>query len=124
MALPDRAIVLCADGKSQIQALDRTQPSGKPTSMSAAARPLQVDLGVMAQPGRVQVCGIDREVAAAGVRRSVSELKADIMSFIDAHDMKSTPFRWVKPSTEFLCRSGSSHQGERTRPERSCLMRT
>ena len=44
---PDRAIVLCVDEKSQIQALDRTQPllpmrpgrpSGAPTTTSATAR--------------------------------------------------------------------------------------
>ena len=45
---PDRALVLCVDEKSQIQALDRTQPllpmlpawpSGAPTTTSATARP-------------------------------------------------------------------------------------
>ena len=47
MAPPDRAVVLCVDEKSQIQALDRTQPvlpmapgrpSGEPTTASATAR--------------------------------------------------------------------------------------
>ncbi len=44
---PERAVVLCVDEKSQIQALDRTQPilplrpgcpSGPPTTTSATAR--------------------------------------------------------------------------------------
>ena len=45
---PERALVLCVDEKSQIQALDRTQPllpmrpakpSGEPTTMSVMASP-------------------------------------------------------------------------------------
>jgi hypothetical protein len=34
---PDKALVLCVDEKSQIQALDRTQP-GFPSSLDAAER--------------------------------------------------------------------------------------
>ena len=50
LAPPDRALVLCVDEKSQIQALDRSQPllpmrepgrrSGAATTTSATARPL------------------------------------------------------------------------------------
>ena len=48
MSSPERAIVLCVDEKSQVQALDRTQPllpssrdraSGTRTTMSGTARP-------------------------------------------------------------------------------------
>jgi hypothetical protein len=50
---PDRALVLCVDEKSQIQALDRTAPllllrpgcpSDRPTTTSAMGRPLFLQL--------------------------------------------------------------------------------
>lgn len=41
-----------------------------------------------------------RKKLQRGVHRSVAELNADIMSFIDAHDEKQRPYRWVKSADE------------------------
>ena len=37
-----------------------------------------------------------------GVHRSVAELNADIMSFIDPHNEKPKPYKWVKSADETL----------------------
>ena len=36
------------------------------------------------------------------MHRSVAGLNADIMSFIDAHNDKPKPYRWVKSADEIL----------------------
>ena len=43
-----------------------------------------------------------RKKLQRGVHRSVAELNADIMSFIDAHNEKPKPCKWVKSADEIL----------------------
>ena len=43
-----------------------------------------------------------RKKLQRGVHRSVAELNADIMSFIDAHNEKPKPYKWVKSADEIL----------------------
>jgi hypothetical protein len=37
-----------------------------------------------------------------GIHRSVVALRADIMSFIEAHNADPKPFRWIKSADEIL----------------------
>ena len=46
--------------------------------------------------------GLTRKKLQRGVHRSVAELNADIMSFIDAHNEKPKPYKWVKSADEIL----------------------
>ena len=45
---------------------------------------------------------LTRKKLQRGVHRSVAELNADIMSFIDAHNEKPKPYKWVKSADEIL----------------------
>ena len=182
MAPPDRAVVLCVDEKSQIQALDRTQPV-LPMAPGAAERRTHdytrhgtttlfaaLDVATGAVIGKCyrrhrakEFLAFLKEVEAAvpegldvhlvmdnyathktekvrqwlarrrhwqihftptsaswlnqverwfaeltrkklqrGVHRSVAELNADILSFIDAHNEKPKPYKWVKSADEIL----------------------
>ncbi len=179
---PDRALVLCVDEKSQIQALDRTQPllpmrPGQPerrshdytrhgtTSLFAAldtatgkvigkcyprhraaeflkflreieaAVPDDLDIHLVMdnyathKTPKVKAwlarrpnwhvhfpptsaswlnqierwfAELTRKQIQRGVHRSVAELEADIMAFIDAHNDDPKPYRWVKSADEIL----------------------
>ena len=175
MAPPDRAVVLCADEKSQIQALDRTQPvlpmaRGRPSGKPATPLFAALDVATGAVIGKcskrrraTEFLAFFEEIEAAvpegldvnlvmgncathktdrartwlarrrhrhvhftptsaswlnqverwfaelarkklqrGVHRSVAELNADIMSFIDAHNEKPKPYKWIKSADEIL----------------------
>ena len=182
MAPPDRAIVLCVDEKSQIQALDRTQPvlpmapgvaerrthdyvrHGTTTLFAALDVATGAVIGKCSRRHRAtEFLAFLKEIEAAvpegldvhlvmdnyathktekvrnwlarrrhwhvhftptsaswinqverwfaeltrkklqrGVHRSVAELNADIMSFIDAHNEKPKPYKWVKSADEIL----------------------
>ena len=182
MAPPDRAVVLCVDEKSQIQALDRTQPvlpmapgaaerrthdytrHGTTTLFAAldvatgavigkcyrrhrakeflaflkeveAAAPEGLDVHLvmdnyathktekvrqwLARRRHWQIhftptsaswlnqverwfAELTRKKLQRGVHRSVAELNADILSFIDAHNEKPKPYKWVKSADEIL----------------------
>lgn len=45
---------------------------------------------------------LTRKQIQRGVHRSVAELEADIMAFIDAHNENPKPYKWVKPADEIL----------------------
>ena len=45
---------------------------------------------------------LTRKKLQRGVHRSVAELNADILSFIDAHNEKPKPYKWVKSADEIL----------------------
>lgn len=45
---------------------------------------------------------LTRKKIQRGVHRSVAELEADIMAFIDAHNDDPKPYRWVKSADEIL----------------------
>ena len=182
MAPPDRAVVLCVDEKSQIQALDRTQPvlpmapgvaerrthdyvrHGTTTLFAALDVATGAVIGKCSRRHRAtEFLAFLKEIEAAvpegldvhlvmdnyathktekvrnwlarrrhwhvhftptsaswinqverwfaeltrkklqrGVHRSVAELNADIMSFIDAHNEKPKPYKWVKSADEIL----------------------
>ncbi len=102
---PEHAIVLCVDEKSQIQALDRSQPMlpmrpGQParrshdytrhgtTSLFAA---LDIAFALLT----------DKKIRR-GIYRSVAALRADITSFIDQHNDDPKPFRWTKSADDIL----------------------
>ena len=182
MAPPDRAVVLCVDEKSQIQALDRTQPvlpmvpgvaerrthdyarHGTTTLFAALDVATGAVIGKCSRRHRaMEFLGFLKEVEAAvpegldvhlvmdnyathktekvrawlarrrhwhvhftptsaswlnqverwfaeltrkklqrGVHLSVAEFNADIMSFIDAHNEKPKPYKWVKSADEIL----------------------
>lgn len=76
---PDNACVLCVDEKSQIQAMDRTQPL----------------LPMMPVPPERRMC-------KRGVHRSTHALKQDIKSFLDDHDGDPKPFKWTKTADWIL----------------------
>ena len=182
MAPPDRAVVLCVDEKSQIQALDRTQPV-LPMAPGVAERRTHdyvrhgtttlfaaLDVATGAVIGKCfgrhrasEFLSFLKEVEAAvpdgldvhlvmdnyathktekvrkwlarrrhwhvhftptsaswlnqverwfaeltrkklqrSAHRSVAELEADIMSFIDAHNENPKPYKWVKSADEIL----------------------
>lgn len=45
---------------------------------------------------------LTRKQIQRGVHRSVAELEADIMAFIEAHNADSKPYKWVKSADEIL----------------------
>ncbi len=45
---------------------------------------------------------LTRKQIQRGVYRSVAELEADIMAFIDAHHDNPKPYKWVKSADEIL----------------------
>lgn len=45
---------------------------------------------------------LTRKKLQRDVHRSVAELNADVMSFIDAHNKKPKPCKWVKSADEIL----------------------
>ena len=46
--------------------------------------------------------GLTRKQLQRGVHRSVTELEADIATFIEAHNQNPKPYRWVKSADEIL----------------------
>ena len=102
MSPPNRAIVLCLDEKSQIQALDREQPV-----LPMARRPhwhvhfTPTSASWLNQVER-RFAELTRKQIQRGVHRSVAELEADIMAFIEAHNDDPKPYKWVKSADEIL----------------------
>ncbi len=83
---PDRAQVLCADEKSQIQALNRMQP----------VLPMR--------PGQVErwFALLTQRAIKRGAHTSTSQLERAIRDFIDAHNQEPKPFIWTKPADDIL----------------------
>ena len=87
---PDRALVLCVDEKSQIQALDRTQPL-------LPMRPGQW----INQVGRFFALLTDQPIKR-GAHRSPAALEAAIAAYIDVRNADPRPFRWTKTADDIL----------------------
>ena len=87
---PDRALVLCVDEKSQIQALDRTQPL-------LPMRPGQW----INQVGRFFALLTDQQIKR-GAHRSPAALEAAIAAYIDVRNADPRPFRWTKTADDIL----------------------
>jgi len=108
---PERAIVLCVDEKSQIQALDRSQPM-LPMRPGQAARWLakrprwHVHLTPTSSSWLNQVerffALITERKIRRGIYRSVAALRSEITSFIEHHNSHPKPFRWTKPADDIL----------------------
>jgi transposase len=105
MSPPERAIVLCMDEKSQIQALDRSQPMlpmrpGQPARRSHDYKRHDTT-SWLNQVERLFALITERKIRR-GIYRSVVALRAGIMSFIEAHNADSKPFRWTKSADAIL----------------------
>ncbi len=124
---PERAIVLCIDEKSQVQALDRTQPllpmrPGQAerrthdykrhgtTSLFAAldvkagtivGKCLSTSASWINQVERFFALLTERALKR-GVFRSVAELEKAIKAYIDATNADPKPFRWTKTADDIL----------------------
>ena len=85
---PDRALVLCVDEKSQIQALDRTRP----------LLPLR--------PGQAERRTHDYvrhgTTSRRGVHQSSAELEAAIYRYLDVTNEDPKPFVWTKTADQIL----------------------
>lgn len=88
--LPDHAIVLCVDEKSQIQALDRTQP----------LLPLRPGLPER-QTHDYKRYGTRKRIRR-GTFRSVRELEKAIRDYIRSHNKNPQPFVWVADANTIL----------------------
>jgi transposase len=80
---PGRAVVLCVDEKSQIQAVDRTAP----------ILPMLPGTPERATPNKL---------LRRGAHRSVRQLNADIRARIDSPNENPRPFVWTKTAEEIL----------------------
>jgi transposase len=122
---PERAIVLCVDEKSQIQALDRTQPllPMRPGQVERRTHEytrhgtLSLFAALDAATGRVLgkcfarhrarefrafLNVIDKQIGR-GAHRSTEELET-IANYIDAVNAKPKPFVWTKSADDILAR--------------------
>jgi hypothetical protein len=111
---PERAVVLCMDEKSQIQALDRTAPILDNASTHKApaiqkwlkAQPRFVLHVTPTSPSWLNL--VERwfgELAnkkLRGAHRSVHQLNADIRAWIDTWNENARPFVWTKTAEEIL----------------------
>jgi hypothetical protein len=91
---PDKAVVLCMDEKSQIQALDRTQPS-PPLKKGRA--------GTMTQaPQRRErwFRELTEKAIRRGVFKSVPDLIAAIEAYLQANNNDPKPFEWTATAEE------------------------
>ncbi len=122
LAPPDRALVLCVDEKSQIQALDRTAPL-------LPMRPVILDnygthktaliRSWLAKRPRYHLhftptsaswlnlverwfAALTEKQLRRGVHRSTKELKHAISSFINNHNQDPKPFVWHKTADQIL----------------------
>jgi hypothetical protein len=86
---PDKAVVLCLAEKSQIQALERTQPI-RPLGPGRPERHTHDDLGH----------GTTTLFAALEV--GVADLVAAIGRFVDAWNQRCQPFCWVRDADQIL----------------------
>ena len=123
MAPPERAPVLCVDEKSQIQALDRSQPMlpmrpGQParrshdykrhgTTSLLAKRPrwhVHLTPTSASWPNQVErfFTHLTDKSIRRGVHRSVADLQAAIAGFIEQHNAAPKPFRWTKSADDIL----------------------
>jgi transposase len=91
---PDRALVLCVDEKSQIQALDRTQPGFKLHFTPTSASWLNLVERFFAE--------ITSKRIRRGVFRSVAELKQAVHDYLDRHNADPKPFVWTKTAEVIL----------------------
>ncbi|MCJ7787196.1 MAG: hypothetical protein MUP20_00545, partial [Methyloceanibacter sp.] len=79
---PDRALVLCVDEKSQIQALDRTQP-GLPLKKGRAAT-------------------MTHDYKRHGTTTLYAALEAAIRDYLASHNANPKPFVWSKTAHTIL----------------------
>jgi putative transposase len=128
---PDCALVLCVDEKSQIQALDRTQPLlpmrpgqverrshdyQRHGTTSLFAPPVKAWLtrhpryhlhftptsaSWLNQVERWFALLADKQIKR-GAHRSVNQLKANIAAFIQAHNDHPKPYIWTKTADAIL----------------------
>ena len=117
---PEKAVVLCVDEKSQVQALDRSQPvlpmmPGMPerrthdyarhgvTSLFAAFHVHFTPTGSswMNQVERWFGYLTDQKIRR-GVHKSVQSLEADIRDWIENWNENPRPFAWTKTAEEIL----------------------
>ena len=122
---PDGAVVLCVDEKTQIQALDRTQPQlpMRPGQVErhthdytrhgttwartppADQLPLHPDLGVLDEPGRDVVRDPDPSGDPPGQLPERPELVAMIDAFTRQWNAGASPFTWVRTPDEILAKA-------------------
>ena len=100
MAPPDRALVLCVDEKSQIQALDRTQPG-------LAAHPrYHVHFTPTSASWLNLVERFFSQISEQWIKRSahtsVAQLEQSIREYIDRHNEDPKPFVWHKSADTIL----------------------
>jgi len=118
---PDKAVVLCVDEKSQVQALDRTAPilplrPGLPekqthdyvrhgtTTLFAA---LDVATGKVVDAcyprhRHQEFLAFTRQAIRRGTFTSVKDLIGAIGAFIDGWNQRCQPFVWTKPADQLL----------------------
>jgi hypothetical protein len=104
---PARALVLCVDEKSQIQALDRTQPllPLRPGRVERRTRWHTHDTPTSASwISLVErfFANLTEKPIRRGAHRSTEELEAAIASYIDAVNAKPKPFVWTKSADDIL----------------------
>ena len=129
MSPPEHALVLCCDEKSQVQALDRTQP-GLPmkkgrgatmkhdykrdgtTTLLAALNVLDGQVIGQGQQHHTHIEWLNmverffRDITTERLRRgvftSVPELVTAIDKYIDHHNINPKPFIWTKSARDIL----------------------
>ena len=87
---PDKALVLCVDEKSQIQALDRTQPS-LPMTYSSWINLVERFFATLTE-----------HQLRRGSHRSVPALEGAIRDYLELHNEEPKPFRWTKSADEII----------------------
>jgi hypothetical protein len=96
---PGRAVVLCVDEKSQIQALDRTQPGlplkkGRAQTMTHDYKRNGTTASWINLVERL-FAEITRQAIRRGVFKSVADLEAAIETWLTERNAKPTPFKWT-----------------------------
>jgi hypothetical protein len=99
---PDHALVFCVDEKSQIQALDRTQPL-----LPLQPRPrfhvhFTPTYGSWINLVERWFAELTNKPIRRGVFRSVKELEAAIREYIAVHNENPKPFVWTRTADQIL----------------------
>ena len=100
---PQRALVLCVDEKSQIQALDRTAPllPTRPGQIERRTHDYRRRSSWLNQVERWFAVLTEKQLRR-GVFRSTRELEQAIEQYIDQHNAASKPFIWTKTADQLL----------------------
>ena len=104
---PERAMVLCVDEKSQIQALDRSAPklsilSGTPARAPHVFTCTSRQRARADQPRRALVRRADHPQATPRGASHVTELNADIEDWVEHWNENPKPYVWTKTADEIL----------------------